>query len=372
MTDYPSRALISRSAFDHNLQVVRSATSAEIMAIVKGNAYGHGLRRIAHWAVEAGVHWFGVAQLAEALELRSYVPQARILTWIYTPGADLGEALAAGLDLSVGSRWAIDAVATAALKAGTTAPVHVKVDTAMARGGLSMSELSSEAGHIARLARDGVIDVVGLWSHLARADEPQDPETARQVELFEHARTLLENAGVCPRLLHLAASAGTLWHPATHYDMVRPGVALYGLSPDPAVSTARELGLRAAMQLEADVMTTRDVPAGTGISYNHTYRTREAAHLGVVPLGYADGIGRGASNTATVVIAGQRCPIRGKVCMDQFVVEGAGIEPGQAAVLFGDEGHGYPTADDWAKAMGTIGYEVVTRIGAHVPRVDAP
>lgn len=365
MTSFPSRALISRSAFAHNVARVRAATDAEVMAIVKANAYGHGLERVARWAWEEGVRWFGVAQLAEALELRGYLPDARILTWIYSPSDDLAEALAAGLDLSVGSQWALEKLAGA-----DRARVHIKVDTGMARGGLTMAELESCAERIASLEREGRIDVVGLWSHLARADEPDSEETARQIERFERARQVLADAGVVPQRLHLAASAGTLWHPAAHYDMVRPGIALYGLSPNPEVATAAELGLRAVMQLEADVMTVRDVPAGTGVSYGHTYVTGGDAHLGVVPLGYADGISRMASNTAAVTVAGQTCPIRGKVCMDQFVVEGE-LAPGDVAVLFGDAATA-ATADDWAEATSTIGYEIVTRIGSHVPRVDAP
>ncbi|AHU89367.1 alanine racemase [Trueperella pyogenes] len=366
MTDFPSRALISRSAFVHNLRRVRSMTSAEVMAIVKGNAYGHGLERIARWAWEEGVRWFGVAQLAEALELRSYLPQARILTWIYAPSTDLTEAFAADLDLSIGAVWALDALAHA-----RHAKVHIKVDTGMARGGFTMRELRSHAERIAQLEREGCIDVVGLWSHLARADEPDSAETARQVKRFEEAAGVLAQVGVIPERLHLAASAGTLWHPATHYDMVRPGIALYGLSPDPAVQTAAELGLRPVMQLEADIMTTREVPADTGVSYNHTYTTPEPTRLAVVPLGYADGIARSASNAMAVTVNGVRCPIRGKVCMDQFVVEGQ-VCPGDVAVLFGDAAAGFTTADDWAGATATIGYEIVTRIGSHVPRLDAP
>ncbi|MDP9831933.1 alanine racemase [Trueperella abortisuis] len=366
MTEFPSRALISRAAFAHNLERVRAATSAEVMAIVKGNAYGHGLKRISRWAWEEGVRWFGVAQLAEALELRGYLPEARILTWIYTPADDLAEALDAGLDLSVGSLWALEKLAGA-----RHARAHIKVDTGMARGGLSLAELEAHAGRIASLEREGRIDVVGLWSHLACADEPANPETARQIERFERARQILHEAGVVAQRLHLSASAGTLWHPAAHYDMVRPGIALYGLSPNPAVATAAKLGLRAVMQLEAEVMTVRDVPAGTGVSYNHSYVTDEGAHLGVVPLGYADGIPRMASNMASVTVAGRECPIRGKVCMDQFIVEGE-LSPGDVAVLFGDAATGVATADDWAGLTSTIGYEIVTRIGSHVPRVDAP
>ncbi len=372
MSSYPSRALISRSALAENISALRGATSAELMAIVKADAYGHGLERVARWAREDGVEWFGVAQLAEALELRRYLPTARILTWIFTPGADLTQALAADLDLSVGSPWALADVERAARATGKTARVHVKVDTGMSRGGFAIADLPAAAAKIAELAAEGVADVVGLWSHLACADDPTSGQTEYQTAVFEEARTVLAEAGVVPEVLHLAASAGALWHPSTHYDLVRPGIALYGVSPNPQVQRADEIGLRAVMQLEADLLTSRDVPAGKGVSYNHTYVASANAHLAVVPLGYADGIPRLASNVANVRVGEAVCPIRGRVCMDQFVIEGVGLEAGQTAILFGDARDGLPTADDWAALTNTIGYEIVSRIGQHVQRVDAP
>ncbi len=370
MVDYPTRALISRSALSTNLDVVRDSTSSELMAIVKADAYGHGLERIARWAWNDGVQWFGVAQLGEALQLRSYLPDARILTWIFTPGADLKRALSADLDLSVGSEWALAEVEAAARATGKTARVHIKVDTGMSRGGFPIAELAGAAGKVAELAVEGVVEVVGLWSHLACADDPTSGETEYQTAVFEEARSVVAEAGIVPEVLHLAASAGTLWHTSTHYDLVRPGIALYGVSPNPDVQRADELGLRAVMQLEADLLTSRDVPSGTGISYNHTYMTPADAHLAVVPLGYADGIPRLASNVANVRVDGAVCPIRGRVCMDQFIIEGVGLEAGQTAVLFGDARKDLPTADDWAALTQTIGYEIVSRIGQHVPRIE--
>lgn len=369
---YPARALISRSAFADNLTLLRDSTAAELMPIVKADAYGHGLKRIGRWARAEGANWLGVAQLSEALELRNYVPDARILTWIFTPGTDLGAALAANLDLSIGARWALEAVEAAARATGITARVHVKVDTGMSRGGFSLAEFACLAGRIAELAAEGALSVVGLWSHLACADEPETGETEYQTGVFEEARTIAAEAGIVPEIFHLGASAGTLWHPATHYDLVRPGIAVYGVSPNPAVARAEEIGLRAVMQLEADLLTTRDVPEGTGVSYNYTYVTPGAAHLAVVPLGYADGIPRLASNVANVRVGNAVCPIRGQVCMDQFVIEGMELQPGQTAVLFGDARSDLPSADDWAALTQTIGYEIVTRIGARVPRLDAP
>ncbi|VEI12806.1 alanine racemase [Trueperella bialowiezensis] len=369
MTDYPARALISRSALENNLNVLRSLTAADAMIVVKADAYGHGLEWIARWAHAAGINWFGVAQLTEALQLRQHLPHARILTWIFTPGADLAGALRADVDLSIGSRWALEEIEAAARATGITARVHIKVDTGMARGGLSLAEFADVADTIARLAAEGVVDVVGLWSHLACADDPDSGQTMRQIDAFEQARGIAQQSGLTPSLFHLAASAGTLWHPAAHYDMVRLGIATYGVSPNPQVQPAHEIGLQAVMRVEASLLTARDFDAATGVSYGHTYVTPDRARLAVVPLGYADGIPRHASNRASVQVGAARCPIRGRICMDQFIIEGEDLAAGQKAVLFGDYADGVPTADDWAAAAGTIGYEIVTRIGARVPRV---
>ena len=192
---------------------------------------------------------------------------------------------------------------------------------------------------------------------------------AQLLERFEQARTIVAQAGIDIDLHHLAASAGALWHPSTRYDMVRPGIALYGISPNPSFKTAKELGLRAVMTLSAPLIRCRDVPAGTGISYGHSAHTETDQRLGLVPLGYADGISRSASNVAPLVVAGERTQIIGRVCMDQFVVPISPEAPeGERAWLFGDAAAGLPTADEWAQAMGTIGYEIVSQIGARVPR----
>lgn len=375
---YPSRALISRSAFANNLGEVRSVTADAaiaagrpapgVMAIVKADAYGHGRDIVARWAVEEGADYLGVAQVTEAVELRETIgPEPRIFSWIYSPGT-VAPALAADIEISVGAAWALEEVAEAARAAGITARVHLKVNTGMARGGLELRELPEVARRAARLEADGAIVVVGLWSHLARADEPTCGETERQISLFEGARHEVRAAGLKVEVHHLAASSGILWHPAAHYDLVRPGIVLYGLSPEPAVATARELGLRAVMQLEADLIVERDVPAGTGVSYGHTERVDDDAHLAVVPLGYGDGIPRAASGLGPVMAGGVLGRVIGRVCMDQFVTA-TPAHTGDTAVLFGDAAAGLPTADDWAQLTGTIGYEIVTRIGTRVPRI---
>lgn len=372
---YPAVADIDLDAFAANLARVREASNAShLMAIVKADAYGHGRVKCAQVAIREGADYLGVAQLGEALTLREELRQEnganpRIMAWIYAHNADLTPALEADIDLSIGSFAALDAIEKAARTTGKIARIHLKVDTAMVRGGFDLTELPEAAARTRTLEDAGLIQTVGLWSHLARADEPDNPLTATQVERFEQARAIVAGAGIDIELHHLAASAGTLWHPSTHYDMVRPGIALYGLSPNPAVATASDLGLKAVMTLSAPLIRHRDVPAGTGISYGHIAHTETDQRLGLVPLGYADGISRSASNVAPLVVAGERTKIIGRVCMDQFVVP---ILPeateGERAWLFGDAAAGLPTADEWAQAMGTIGYELVTQIGVRVPR----
>ena len=368
ITYYPAEARIDLSAIRSNLASVRErAGDTSILAVVKADAYGHGRAQVAR-AVSNEADYLGVAQLGEALALRSEVgPEPRILSWIFAPGAPIAEALRANVELSVGAFWAIDEIADAAEQTGITATVHLKVDTGMARGGFNVSDVVEASRKLRALQAEGRLAVVGLWSHLARADEPESGATERQIELFEQARGAVLSAGLAPDILHLAASGGALWHPAARYDMVRPGIVMYGLSPNPEVATARELGLTPAMELSARLILVRDVPAETAISYGHTEKTGGPTRLGVVPLGYGDGIPRAASSAAPVSIGGVHTRIRGRVCMDQFVVDVPNAAAaGDEVVLFG--GGDLPSADEWAKACGTIGYEIVTRLGARVPR----
>lgn len=370
MTDFPSRALISRSAFMHNIDVCKSRTQAKMMAIVKADGYGHGAVQCAAWAWEAGIEWLGLAQVAEAVQLREHHPHGHILSWIYPPGSDLVTPIERNIDLSLGAPWTIDEVAAAARACGKTARVHIKVDTGMSRGGFDIDQLPAVLPLIKQLTDDGVFDVVGLWSHLVRGDEiDEENYTGVQIERFERARTLVAEAGIEPELTHLGASAGLLWHPQTHYDMLRVGIALYGFSPNPVVETAEEIGLRGVMQVEADLIVTRDVPAGTGVAYGHTYVTDHPTRLGVVPVGYADGITRAASNRCDVTLNGTQAPIRGVVCMDQFVVECPGAKAGDTAVLFGDTAKGYTSGDVWADVAGTINFEIICKIGSRIPRI---
>ncbi len=373
MSYYPARAVVDHAAIRANVERLRVvAGAAEVMAVVKADAYGHGIVPVSRTALAAGATWLGVAQLGEALELRAAGIEAPLLTWIYGPGAPLAEALTADLDLSASASWALDELAAAARVTGRAARVHLKADTGMARGGARPAQWAELVDHAARLAAEGTVDVVGVWSHLARGDEPAEPTTSTQLAAFRDAVGTAERAGLRPAVRHLAASSGALFHADTHLDLVRPGLALYGLSPAPDVADALALGLRAAMRLEAEVVHVKDVPAGTPVGYGHTYTTPSAGRLALVPLGYGDGIPRHAGNAGPVRIGAHRGRLAGRVSMDQVVVDlgagGADVAVGDVAVLLGDARDGVPTAQDWADAAGTISYEIVTRLGSRIPR----
>ena len=256
------------------------------------------------------------------------------------------------------------------MRLGGSARLHLKVDTGLGRAGAPAADWPGLVRHAVAAQASGEVEVVGVWSHLAYADEPGHPTVAAQIRAFGEAAEVAASLGVRDPIRHLANSAATLAAPEAHFDLVRPGIALYGLSPGPLVGTPESLGLRPAMTLEARLSSVKRVPAGHGVSYAHAYTTTSETTLGLVPLGYADGIGRAAGNAGPVLAAGRVRRIAGRVCMDQFVLD-LGDDPAEAGdpvVLFGPGDGGEPTAEDWAQAMGTIGYEVVTRIGPRVPR----
>ncbi|WP_022917759.1 alanine racemase [Ruania albidiflava] len=373
MTYYPARAVVDLDAISANVtRLAEIARTAQVMAVVKGDGYGHGLLPAARAALRGGATWLGAAQLSEALALREAGITAPILTWLYAPGAPLAQVLRAGIDVSVPAPWALTEVAAAARATGTTARVHLKVDTGLGRGGSFLEDWTAMLADAMALQAGGVLSVVGVWSHLARADELDHPSVRDQLDVFAEAVRRAENAGAALEVRHLANSAGTLAVPDAHYDLVRPGIAAYGLSPMPGTRPSDDVGLVPAMRLEANVHLVKDAAAGQGVSYGHTYTTATDTSLAVIPLGYADGIPRHAGNTAPVFLGGRRHQIAGRVCMDQFVLDigrGSGVHAGDVAVLFGSGAEGEPTAQDWAEAAGTISYEIVTRLGTRVPRV---
>lgn len=363
---WQAEARIDLAAVRHNVAVLRrAAPTAELMAVVKADAYGHGMVPCARAALEAGAGWLGVATLDEAAKLRQAGITAPVLAWLYAPGAPLHEAVAADVDLSAASLGQLAEVVAASRTAGRPARVHLKIDTGLSRGGATADDWPALVEAAAKAEADGSVEVVGVWSHLIHADAPDHPSVDMQLAAFHEAMDVVAAAGLAPRYRHLANSAATLTRPDTHLDMVRPGIAVYGLSPVPG----RSFGLRPAMTARARVTLTKRVPAGRGVSYTHAYHTTRPTTLAVVPLGYGDGVPVAASNTGPLVLAGRRRTVAGRVCMDQIVVDcdDDPVTPGDVAVLFGPGDDGEPTADDWAQACQTINYEIVTRFGG--PRV---
>lgn len=377
MTSYPARAVVDLGAIRANTAALRDhAGGAAVMAVVKADGYGHGLLPAARAALAGGATWLGVAQADEALALRAAGVDARLLTWLHTPETSFGALVEADVDVSVPAEWALRAVLDAARATGRTARVHVKVDTGLGRNGVTPEGLETLLRDALAAEAEGACRVVGLWSHLAWADAPDHPTVRGQAEVFDDAVRLAERLGARLEVRHLANSAATLTDAAMRYDMVRPGIAVYGLSPVPQVGGPEAFGLTPAMRLEADLALTKEVPAGHGVSYAHAYTTPARTVLGLVPVGYADGIPRHASGSdgrpgAPVAVGGRRLGVAGRVCMDQFVLDlgpGAREGAGDTVVLFGSGADGEPTAQDWAEAAGTISYEIVTRLGARVPR----
>ena len=373
MSDLPrATCRVDLSAIRANVATLRDAApSAEVMAVVKADGYGHGMIPSARAALLGGATWLGVAFLDEALELRAAGIDAPVLAWLIAPGEDVGAAVEAGIDLSVNAVWGLEEIVAAATRTGRTAAVHLKIDTGLGRAGATRREWPVMLAAAARAQASGAVDIVGVWSHFAYADAPRHPTVRQQLLAYRAALELAAEKGIRPQVRHLANSAATLAIPDAHFDLVRPGVSVYGLSPGPEVGSPRDLGLRPAMTLTAHVALAKRVGAGQGVSYGHRYVTERETTLAVVPLGYGDGVPRHASNIGEVQLGGKRRRVAGTVCMDQFVVDVGddNVRAGDPVVLFGPGDHGEPTATDWAAAIGTINYEIVTRVGVRVPRV---
>ncbi|MBW4031287.1 MAG: alanine racemase [Acidobacteria bacterium] len=361
-------AHIDLAALGSNFGVIRDLVSpARVMGVVKADAYGHGVRVVAPALVEAGVDWLGVADLSEALELRTRGISTPVLAWLHGPTTDFVPGIDAGIDIGVSSRDQLERVAAAASGSGRAAAVQLKVDSGLSRNGISPAEREEIFERAASLQAAGSIRVRGIFSHLSNTSPSDD---ARQKSVFEQALAEALAAGLDPELRHLASTQAAIEKPDYRFDVVRIGIGLYGLPAADSMDAAA-LGLRPVMQLEAEVAAVRRVPAGTGVSYGYIHRTTRETTLALVPLGYADGVPRGASNRGEVSINGRRCPVVGRIAMDQFLVDvGEGeVAVGDRVVIWGDPADGVPSAEQWATAADTIGYEIVTRVGPRVPRV---
>jgi alanine racemase len=359
-----AEAIIDLSAIKHNVELLKKASGTNLLAVVKADAYGHGLIPVAKAALAAGATYLGVALLEEAIALREAGIDAPILAWLVQPGSDFKQAIDLNIELAVASRLALKEISE--VSTSKKARVHLEVDTGMTRGGF-LSEWSS-------LTSEDLsgVDVVGIFSHFARADEPGEKQNSDQLKRFEEMISHLATLGITNVIHHLSNSAATLKNGAAAFDMVRTGIAMYGLTPDfNTLGNSQSLGLRPAMQLRAALYLVKDVPAGSPVGYGATEKTSRDTKLGVVAMGYADGIPR-IAHDAGIWCAGKRAPIIGRVSMDQFVVDlgpESKAQSGDWVTIFGNGSHGEYTADDWGSASQSINYEIVTRIGPRVPRI---
>lgn len=371
-----AQATVDLAAVRANVSALRDRAAgagarAGVMAVVKADAYGHGAVPCARAARQGGAAWLATATPQEALALRAAGVGGPMLCWLWTPGGPWAEAIGAGIDVSVGGLWAMREVAAAAQATGRTARVQLKADTGLGRGGCQPADWPELVAAARAAEAEGTVKVTGLWSHFACADEPGHPSIAAQLASYRDALAHAQAAGIDPEVRHLANSPAALTLPEASFDLVRTGLAVYGLSPVPQLGGPADFGLRPAMTLSARLAGVKRVPAGHGVSYGHAYTTQGDTTLALVPVGYADGIPRHASGTGPVQVAGKWRTAAGRVAMDQFVVDLGGdtAAAGDEAVLFGPGDRGEPTAEDWAVAAGTIAYEIVTRIGSRVPRV---
>ena len=362
-----AEALVDLSAIKLNVQHLKKTSGTKLLAVVKADAYGHGLVPVAQAALAAGADYLGVALLEEAITLREAGIDAPILAWLVQPGSDFAKAIELDIEIAAASLKALQEISDASTS--KKARVHLEIDTGMSRGGFLSEWNQLTAAHCAD------VEIVGIYSHFARADEPEEKQNQEQLERFNLMVAKIESFGFKNVIRHLSNSAATLKNHGAAFDMVRTGIAMYGLSPDvTTLGSSTALGLRPAMQLRAALYLVKDVPAGTPVGYGATESTSVDTRLGVVAMGYADGIPR-VARVAGVWIGGKRAPIIGRVSMDQFVVDlGAAstAQSGDWVTVFGNGSHGEYTADDWGAASQTINYEIVTRIGPRVPRIYAP
>lgn len=351
----------------HNLTTMRKLVNTDgpvkVLGVVKANAYGHGMLEVAKRLEQEGIDFIGVADLEEAKTLRSAGIGSRILAWLHDPTDDFVFAVKHDVDVAVSSADQLLRITKASENVDKPARIHIKVDTGLGRNGVTLHDLDDLLAKVKNAVDQGKVISSGIFSHLSSTGVQED---LAQIARFEEALAKAAASGLAFEVRHLTASDGTLSYPQARYDMVRLGVALYGLSPF-SDNRANEFGLKPVMKASATVVQTKRVPAGEGVSYGYLYKTERETTLALVPVGYAEGLPRNASTKAKVLINGKEHVIQSRIAMDQFVVDvgDASVSPGDEVILFGTEGL---TADDLANAAETINYEIVTRMGGRFVR----
>jgi alanine racemase len=348
-----------------NVKELLRISQTEVMAIVKANGYGHGAAEIARASVEAGATWCGVARLEEAIALRRAGLNCQILALGYTSPDRVAEAVNNNICLTIYDQQIGEAYAERARDLGGILRLHIKVDTGMGRLGISPD---TALAFIESLSQRSQLLIEGIFTHFARADEPQAGTTKDQLELFDRLIKQLKQDGFAPKFIHTANSAAVLNFPAARYDLIRPGISLYGFPPSP--ETPIPDGLKPGLTWKTRLTSVRTFPPEHGISYGHIYRTSASERIGSIAIGYADGFRRVGGNEA--IVRGKRVPVVGRVCMDQCMLQLDGVpdaEIGDEVVLLGRQGSEYIAAEELAERWGTFNYEVICGLSARLPRV---
>jgi len=363
---------IDLTALETNVALLKQhSNNSELMAVVKANAYGHGLVECAKAAVRGGADWLAVAVPREALILRDNQITAPILSWLIDLDDDFEKLIDNSIDIGVSTALQLHKIVKAATIINKPARVHVKIDTGLGRNGSTLADLPELLALCKEFDTLGLLKVVGVMSHLAYADEPDNPTIAVQIDNFKRAVDLMRSMGIDPVVMHLANSAASLALPDTYMNLIRPGLGIYGLFPNVELQVKNPIPLKPVMKLKAKVALVKEVSAGQGVSYSHQYVTKGNTKLALIPLGYGDGIPRSTSNIGPVMINNKMFTISGRVCMDQFVLDigDAPVSAGDTAILFGDPEDGEPSVNDWAEAAGTINYEILARMNPLLPRI---
>ncbi len=360
-----TRAVIDLNAISHNIAEIRKKIGSKrsLMAVVKADGYGHGAIEVGSTALRSGADCLGVALPEEGEQLRNAGIDNPILVLSPIQPGESYKIIDNRLEQALCSLQLAEALDHAARKNATRVNIHIKIDTGMGRIGLKSTDALS---FIRRLSRLKNIDIAGIFSHFSCADESDKDFSFKQIRFFNEITGEIEASGIKIPKKHLANSAGVLALPGSYYDLVRPGIMIYGLYPSPEVK--RSIKLKPAMMLRSKISHLKLTPGGTPISYGRTFYTNGDSVVATLPLGYADGYSRQLSNQGYVVVRGQRAPIIGRVCMDMCMIDVSKVKnvlPGDDVTIFGDD----PSIDEIAIRMGSINYEVVCSVGKRVPRI---
>jgi alanine racemase len=367
---FPARIVVDIDKLIYNIKKVQQlAPNSKVLAVVKGNAYNHGIIESSLAFIKAGAEYLGVAQPYEALKIRNYIPldQVKVLTWLISPDADLEELVDNDIEIAVGNFWIMDKIAEVYNATGKVFKVHIKLDYSFGRDGFRFENVDEALGQVKELAESGAIEIVGLWSHFANADKPEHPDNQKLVDFLLETKVKLEQLGIAPKIVHIANSTTIDLSKQWFYDMVRPGLLCYGLGTDDLDKRPSEVGIKPALRYEVEVAGLIDIKAGEGVSYEHNYIAPTDETIGLLPIGYVDGFPKhGSGYKVYCARTGNYYEVIGTVCMDQIFIknEFQDLKLGDIITIYGDEPL---TSIDMAKHLGTGQIETIMLIGKNVP-----